>query len=150
MPIKQSENYEHPNTMDDHYILIHSDYTHKNNSKSVIIFDIFKDKENKIFIRMIKKGEIGTLSDEMIPLSLIFESLKPYAGTNTSISAQPLKGCFSKYKQNSPAFLAAILRKLELLKPSNDNKNRHIVQDYSKWEAFANKMLECQPIELEK
>lgn len=91
---------------------------------------------------MIKDEKGGTLSDEIIALSTALRSVMPNFNSNESISSRPFEECFTQYKTNSPGFLAAVLRKLGLLKVDPDDSERHFVADPSVWEKFKNDMLD--------
>ena len=110
-------------------------------SKEAVYFDLLKNQSGKVFIRMIHtKEDKGKFSDEIIPLWLIYNCVE-YISTNKSISAQPFKGCFTKYITNSPGFLAAVLRELGLFKEDPVNSEKHLVTADAKWTEFETKML---------
>lgn len=110
-------------------------------SNTGVHFDILKNQFGKVCIRMLKDEELGKLSDEIIPLLDIYNRVSKYAGTNKFISAQPFKECFTKYTTNSPGFLAAVLRKLGLLKAYPNDPEKHLVKGYSEWKNFSDRML---------
>ena len=110
-------------------------------SKEAVYFDLLKNQSGKVFIRMIHtKEDKGKFSDEIIPLWLIYNCVE-YISTNKSISAQPFKGCFTKYITNSPGFLATVLRELGLFKEDPVNSEKHLVTADAKWTEFETKML---------
>ena len=110
-------------------------------SKEAVYFDLLKNQSRKVFIRMIHtKEDKGKFSDEIIPLWLIYNCVE-YISTNKSISAQPFKGCFTKYITNSPGFLATVLRELGLFKEDPVNSEKHLVTADAKWTEFETKML---------
>ena len=111
-------------------------------SKEAVYFDLLKNQSGEVFIRMIHtKEDKGKFSDEIIPLWLIYNCVEEYISTNKSISAQPFKGCFTKYITNSPGFLAAVLRELGLFKEDPVNSEKHLVTADAKWTEFETKML---------
>ncbi|MDD2863764.1 MAG: hypothetical protein PHC99_03475 [Methylococcales bacterium] len=116
-------------------------------SKGKVNFDVLKNQSEKLFIRMIHTEEDkGTFSDKIISLSDIYNCVRQHMGINQSISAQPFKKLFSDGDKDSHSFLAAVLRKIGLLKKDPDKPTKHLVKEHAEWSQFEAEMLATEGI----
>lgn len=116
-------------------------------SNTTVHFDILKNQSEKLFIRMIHtEKDKGTFSDKIISLSDIYNCVKQHMGINQSISAQPFKKLFSDGDKDSHSFLAAVLRKIGLLKKDPDKPTKHLLKGYAEWKKFKAEMLATEGI----
>lgn len=88
-------------------------------------YDLGKDSDNQIYLRITKNSSGGYFSKEWLGINAIKDTLKDYIGTDKAFSSSAFKPLFKNSSANNSGFLAAALRQEGILVSNKENSFHH-------------------------
>jgi hypothetical protein len=86
-------------------------------SRSTLTYNIGVTSKSDLYIRILENSSSGYFSDEWIA----FATIQALLGERKQVNAMSFQSCFKGKSVNTAGFLMAVLKDLQLIKPTDDN-----------------------------